>query len=112
MKGFRAKTPFEIGLAWFDAFNTLSTAAQQELKREMKGRTLVAEFVTEQNGSLVMKYSRTKLIFYTIVEHASAEPCLPFDRGLAFFRKFGLTHVPVEKLGTYSSQEELFAGLH
>ena len=54
---------------WFDKLEELEKAGVDlnELKKDLKGVTLIGEYVGSQDHQHLVKYSRTTLIFYAIV---------------------------------------------
>ena len=54
---------------WFAKLEELKKAGVDvnELKKDLKGVTLIGEYVGSQDHQHLVKYSRTTLIFYAIV---------------------------------------------
>jgi len=94
---------------WFEKIASMEKdgadiAAFQE---DLKGVTLVGEYVGHQEHQHLVKYSRVSLIFYAVVDNYSSESCIPCDQAWSLFSKWGLDRVQIKSIGTYTSYDKM-----
>jgi hypothetical protein len=81
------------------------------MKEDLANRTLVGEYIGNQEHQHMVLYNRETLIFYGVVDNYSSDLCWPFDQALALFKKYDLDVVVVQSLGIFSSFDQLCDGL-
>ena len=79
----------------------LSEEQQQSLMNEMSDLTFVGEFIGAQEHQHMVKYNRTTVIFYAVVNNYSSEICWPTERALDLFKRYQLDVVKVDSLGLF-----------
>ena len=86
-----------IGVSWFEIMETLKEDnLLNELKKDMSNKhyTLIGDYV----GSKILKYTRKTIIFHSIVENESLEPCIPTPQAYEFFLKYLFYFSPVQRI--------------
>lgn len=61
----------EMGHVWFEILAKMDAQTLQEFKRDLNGRTLIGEYIGSKEHQHLVKYSRTTIIFYAVVDHKS-----------------------------------------
>lgn len=100
----------EMAHVWFDILEEMKNEDPQlvtKLKAEMKGNTMIGEYIGAQEHQHLVKYSRVTIIFYAIVSNASNEMCWPCEKSFAFFDKFGFDKVHIKSLGLFSDFDQM-----
>lgn len=95
---------------WFDKleqYKKKDPKIVDELKKELSGNTLIGEYVGSDEHQHLVKYSRTTIIFYAIVNNHSAEECWPCEKSWAFFKKYNMDKVHIQSLGMFNDYDNL-----
>ena len=81
------------------------------MKHDFADKTLVGEYVGNQEHQHMVLYNRETLIFYAVVVNNSPEICLPIDQALDLLKRYNLDVVTITSLGLYSTFDTLCDGL-
>ncbi|CDW91204.1 UNKNOWN [Stylonychia lemnae] len=106
---------YMIGMVWLNKIEDLMALDPNivtQLKKEMAGKTLVAEFIGSPEHQHMVKYNQITLIFYAIVDNNSSDLCWPVDQALNFFKKYQLNIVKIESQGLFNNYDMLCNGLY
>lgn len=68
---------------------------------------MIGEYVGNQKYQHLVKYEKTTILFYAIVENNSADICLPISETHRILTKYGLDKVPMISQGTYATYDTL-----
>lgn len=88
---------YAIVIEWFEILDILR---QKNLLNELKNEiarnnyTLIGNYA----GLKILKYHQKMIIFHSIVENYSSDPCVPIMNNISFFERFGLCYSKVEKV--------------
>ena len=96
---------------WFRILEDLDSKEIENLKLEMEDATFVGEYVGNKNCQHIVEYKEENIQFFAIVKHQSDFACANPDTAFRIFKKFRLSYVNYEKIGTYFSIEELSLSL-
>ena len=77
------------------------------MRKAVAGKTMVGEYVGNPEFQHLVKYSKTEILFYALVDNSSAATCLPPQEAFNLFRKFKLSAVSVQDLGSFTNFTEL-----
>lgn len=103
----------KIGDTWFDFVEAMEAKGiLNDFKEELGNKTLVGEYIGNQEHQHMVLYERITIIFYAIVDNASPEVCIPTDIALTLFTKYGLDKVSVQSLGLFNNYDSLCNGLY
>jgi hypothetical protein len=81
----RFRFAIEMAYVWFDKLDTMSAATQENLRKDLNGKTMVGEYIGSQEHQHLVKYSRVTIIFYAIIDNYSYESCMPCSQAWKFF---------------------------
>ncbi len=81
------------------------------MQSDLSNRTLVGEYIGNQEHQHLVLYQRETLIFYGVVDNYSSEMCWPFDQAQALFKKYKLDMVNARSLGMFNNYSDLCDGL-
>jgi hypothetical protein len=102
----RYKFTKSIAAQWFSILRTVKNV--ENLKRYLNGRTLVGEYIGNQQFKHIVSYSIEEIRFFAIVENCSAYSCLPVLESFYYFKLFNLPSVQVNKFGRFFEKIELY----
>jgi len=88
----------EMAHVWFDKleeYKAKDPLIVDELRKELSGNTLIGEYIGSDEHQHLVKYSRTTIIFYAIVDNSSEEECWPCEQAWAFFKKYNMDMVHI-----------------
>lgn len=98
-----------IAIEWF---NYLKRCPDVEgLKRDIDGKSLVGEYIGNEEFIHIVKYSEITLKFYAIVDNNSCFPCIPLIESFYFFHKYSFDTVQVTKIGSFQKISTLYSSL-
>eukprot|EP00361_Fabrea_salina_P001476 CAMPEP_0202430446 /NCGR_PEP_ID=MMETSP1345-20130828/3886_1 /ASSEMBLY_ACC=CAM_ASM_000843 /TAXON_ID=342563 /ORGANISM="Fabrea Fabrea salina" /LENGTH=1162 /DNA_ID=CAMNT_0049041933 /DNA_START=84 /DNA_END=3572 /DNA_ORIENTATION=+ len=107
----RYKFSLLIAEAWFGILETMPQETVSELKREIEGFTLTGEYVGNPKFQHLVTYNEIQILFYAMVQNDSSESTVPPLKAFTLFKKYGLDHVPIVKLGSFQSISEMYSAL-
>lgn len=96
--------------AWFRYLSTCGNI--NLLKSELEFRTMIGEYIGQIEFIHIVKYTETKIKFYAIVDNNSAYSCIPTLEAFNFFTKYGIDHVSIEKIGSFTKISDLHTALY
>lgn len=82
-----------IAKTWLDFLETKTPNEIKELKEILAEHTFVGEYCGNMDLQHIVKYERICLIFFSIVNKYSSDPCLPLEKSYGIFDKYGLDRV-------------------
>lgn len=92
-----------IGNVWFNFIDQLSEEEQTQLKKDLDGKTLIGEYVGNQEFQHIIAYENELIIFYTIVKNSvSKTSCQLPEQCAKLFKKYGLIAVNTQSRGRFS----------
>jgi hypothetical protein len=65
----------------------------EKLKKDLDGKTLIGEFIGHPSFQHLVKYTRTTIIFYSVVENLKEELCWPPLDSKKLVESYGLDFV-------------------
>lgn len=104
----------EIAHCWFNKLNYLTEQGlivMSEFQADLANKTLVGEYVGNQEHQHMVLYNRETLMFYAVVDNYSPHICQPIDQAIALLKKHHMDVVFVESLGVFNTFNELCDGL-
>ena len=93
--------------AWFDILSAIPNKIQTSLKESLSGKTLIGEYVGNQDYQHLVKYQKLSILFYALVDNSSDEICLPQSFTMAFLTQHCLDKVLLTNEGTYTDYDSL-----
>jgi len=97
-----------IAKEWFRLIDQIQRENQiQNLKDYMAGKTFIGEYCGNQNYQHLVKYQEIDIHFTAIVENESQCTCIAPEEAFNIFKKFKLTHVAYQNLGTFDNWNSL-----
>lgn len=96
-----------IAKTWLDFLETKSETEITELKNYLNDHTFVGEYCGNMDLQHVVKYNRICLIFFSIVNKYSKDPCLPLEESYEIFDKFELDRVECKSYNNFKNMEAL-----
>lgn len=93
-----------IGHCWFDILEKISVFSAdivESLKIYLNGKTMIGEYVGNQNYQHLIRYMKHTILFYAIVDNYSEENSFPVEEAYEKFKSFHLDVVPYEKIGLF-----------
>lgn len=102
-----------IGNCWFDIIDSLTSTPEliTELQEYIADKTLIGEYVGNQNHQHLVRYMKHTILFFGIVKNNSTDNSLPVLEAFSIFKRFRLDVVPYEYIGTIETKQELFTAL-
>jgi hypothetical protein len=79
--------------AWFDIYSNLTSDQRLTLQEELNGKTLVGEYVGNQDYQHLVSYQKTTILFYALVDNYSPDICLPITKTMSLLTRIGLDKV-------------------
>lgn len=85
----------------------MSNEKVKQLKNALVGRTLIGEYVGNQEYQHLVLYPRVTLIFYAMIDNSSKAICEAITKTRDLLSTFGLDAVPLTQVGTFRDYESL-----
>jgi hypothetical protein len=93
--------------AWFDILSALPGKIQTSLKEKLSAKTLIGEYVGNQDYQHLVKYQKLSILFYALVDNSSDEICLPQSFTMTFLTQHCLDKVLLTNEGTFTDYDSL-----
>ena len=93
--------------AWFDILASLNSQLLTSLKKELSGKTIIGEYVGNQDYQHLVKYDRLTILFYALIDNLSDNICLPMSYTMEFLTKHTLDKVILTNEGTFNDYDTL-----
>jgi hypothetical protein len=77
------------------------------LKREMNNKTIIGEYVGNQDFQHLVSYKKQTIIMYSMIDNLSPEICMMPEETYKFFKKFDLDKVSVERVGVFTDYDQM-----
>jgi hypothetical protein len=101
-----------IGHCWFDILDRINnTELINSLKEYISNKTMIGEYVGNQNHQHLIRYMKHTILFYGIVENNSNKTCIHVMDSYNAFKKFKLDVVPFQKIGEFKTHRDLAEAL-
>ncbi|OMJ93816.1 hypothetical protein SteCoe_3140 [Stentor coeruleus] len=98
-----------IAVEWFKYLKNCSNV--EELKRDIDGKSLIGEYIGNEDFMHIVKYNEIALKFYAIVDNNSCFPCIPTIESFYFFHKYNIQTVNITKIGSFQKISTLYSTL-
>ncbi len=72
---------------------------------------MIGEYVGNQDYQHLVKYQKTTILFYAIVDNCSKDTCIPLEQAFGLLRKYNFDTVTVTEMGSFTTFESLAAAL-
>ena len=96
-----------IAEVWFKHLNSLSSELQEQIKVECNNKTLIGEYVGNNEYQHLVGYDEQTIIFYCVVDNESPVTCMLPEESAQIFKNFNLRCVKTESKGKFCTYEEL-----
>lgn len=82
----------QAAYCFLELIGGLSESELADLQDDLRGFTLVGEYVGDYTIQKIVPYSKPELVFYAMVLNNKTLQCYPPENALDFFEKYGLPH--------------------
>ncbi len=102
----RYEHAYLFAVAWFEILKSKITSLEC-LKKDLKNKTLVGEYCGNPTHQHLIKYNKTDILFFAIVDHNSLNSCIPPNEAFDLFKKYSLSTVLIQNCKKISNLKDL-----
>jgi len=104
----RYKFSIAIANVWLKIIEDLRSRGQlEEFKKSIDNKTLIGEYVGNNEYQHLVAYNKETIMFYAMVDNNLHVDCVDPEKALSLFKHYGLDYVSYKSLGVFNSLKEL-----
>ena len=104
----------DFAISFFEIIEKRIGDKIEAFKEELAGYTIVGESVGDPNHQHIKIYKERDIFFYGMIDNEKYAKgvCVSLPISFGFFKKYGLSTVPVQQSEIFNNYEEMIAGIN